>query len=1455
MRKFSFFLLTVVLFSFNITAFASGHKYIINGQAPTIAWSVGGNTTSCAPATNYPSGAVYNTWSGAGTSAVGSRVLPAVTTTNGAGYWFSCSANSISDTAWLHIYDPPVLSGTCTQNGSTYSITVTWPSADSNYTSTNQNVTYQQRIQASTGGQTGPTGASSAYTTVATSPTTYAANNITGNSITWTGLSAGTWGIWGHVNDPDNGASSASSIAEGVNCGPTFPDLTADSPTFNPTTGTVGSSVTITSLIHNAPGGASTGAGFTNLFQYTTAVDASNNATGPITDISPTGSSATMAAGGSANTSTSLAPTGSGTVYVRACADKSSAANTGTINEGSNENNNCSAWVPFTINPRPNDSQCVSISAPSPVTTNQQFSATITMKNIGSNTWNTANTTNPWKLGSQDVQDNNTWGMNRVTLPSNTATNGQVSFTTTFTAPSTAGTYNFDWQMVQEFVGWFGEKCIKSITVNPPAAVTGDIKANNLDSGATCTIPVGGSTCTGTISWTTTPPTNSSVWIGTANPATAPSGSFSAPWLARGINTFELRQGTTQSGALLDTVDITGQCATGTTWNSIQGVCAPNEPAFVSASCTLQGNGTYSIALSWGSVSTAAYYPQRLNGPSHATGNSGGYTMTTAQRFSPNDTDVIDPVTGTSITWTGITAAGNYDYWWHAWNSNPSPGGSWSSNTVRTVNCGVPAQPDLTAGAITPTTATVNSPTTLSSTITNGGAASTGAGFTTLFQRATSYNAQTDTASGVTDIGTFVRNTALSQTSPNNTFVATLTNYDFGSTATTYYVRACADKSSAANNGSITESNDNNNCGPWTAVVVSNAQVNSCSAQGVNWGTGNSCAAVLSAGSGSQVVNNNTTSAPDYLGSATYTCSSGTWTGPTSATCTCNDPNAGNYGGAAPCTAPATVVTINVTGAGNITTTPSTQYVQDFNVSVSDGGGWACRLVDGASGAYLTNWQSGITSYTRTSPASNGDYQYTVHCRAASDTSVTDDDPYHLYVCPSGMIWDSTTSACVLPPDLTASALSPTSAQTNASTTYIGTITNQGGKTVTTNFRYFFQVSQLPGGGDSNPTDLSSGTMNTDLAHDESAVVSKSYTFVTAGPHSMRVCADKRNSGDNGQVDETPPASNEQNNCGPWTDIYVGATTGTLTMPSTCTIPSQNAACPATVSWTTQNATTSVTVQRAYSPFGTIPGGTGNSGSTNVNFSPPGSYTLNLMHGTIVLDTKTITVTCQSNSNWNGASSVCEDTPPSITVTDPGPSCNHTSPCALQFMCSGATKYAIYRDGTLVTATTTYSGPVSQNVSIQGNYTMVCINGTTLDSDVIFYDPAPLQPTAISLTGAPRTIESGGKVTLSFSITNPIASCKITVTPVCTGVCGAAQTNAASALQTSLNSSSVTTDSNDPNGARTMSNALHTTVSGSQALGKKTIQVTYTSDFLLGCGTATAASSSVRVITSKNNEG
>ena len=121
-----------------------------------------------------------------------------------------------------------------------------------------------------------------------------------------------------------------------------YPDLTALN--TSPATTTRNASTTLSAVITNR-GAHSTGSGFQNFFQVATAADGG----GSITGLSPVFISA-LASGASGSISSSYIFTSTGTSSVRACADKSSATDTGSVREGltatsTNENNNCSDWV------------------------------------------------------------------------------------------------------------------------------------------------------------------------------------------------------------------------------------------------------------------------------------------------------------------------------------------------------------------------------------------------------------------------------------------------------------------------------------------------------------------------------------------------------------------------------------------------------------------------------------------------------------------------------------------------------------------------------------------------------------------------------------------------------------------------------------------------------------------------------------------------------------------------------------------------------------------------------------------------------------------------------------------------------------------------------------------------------------------------------------------------------
>lgn len=108
--------------------------------------------------------------------------------------------------------------------------------------------------------------------------------------------------------------------------------------------------------------------------------------------------------------------------------------------------------------PIPLDAACVGMMSVSrTVDIGSSFNALITVKNIGTTTWNKSE---GFALGSQDPQDNNVWGIGRGQLQVNSVAPGATAdIKLALTAPVTPGDYTFRWRMLKEGVAWFGDTC------------------------------------------------------------------------------------------------------------------------------------------------------------------------------------------------------------------------------------------------------------------------------------------------------------------------------------------------------------------------------------------------------------------------------------------------------------------------------------------------------------------------------------------------------------------------------------------------------------------------------------------------------------------------------------------------------------------------------------------------------------------------------------------------------------------------------------------------------------------------------------------------------------------------------------------------------------------------------------------------------------------------------------
>jgi hypothetical protein len=108
-----------------------------------------------------------------------------------------------------------------------------------------------------------------------------------------------------------------------------------------------------------------------------------------------------------------------------------------------------------------NDAQVVGMSAPSRMVTGQGYQVAVTMKNTGTTTWTPGEN---YKLGSQNPQDNQIWGLSRVAVATPVAPGQQYTFNFPVTAPA-AGSYTMQWRMLRALVEWFGARASSPVTV------------------------------------------------------------------------------------------------------------------------------------------------------------------------------------------------------------------------------------------------------------------------------------------------------------------------------------------------------------------------------------------------------------------------------------------------------------------------------------------------------------------------------------------------------------------------------------------------------------------------------------------------------------------------------------------------------------------------------------------------------------------------------------------------------------------------------------------------------------------------------------------------------------------------------------------------------------------------------------------------------------------------------
>lgn len=521
------------------------------------------------------------------------------------------------------------------------------------------------------------------------------------------------------------------------------------------------------------------------------------------------------------------------------------------------------------------------------------------------------------------------------------------------------------------------------------------------------------------------------------------------------------------------------------------------------------------------------------------------------------------------------------------------------------------------------------------------------------------------------------------------------------------------------------------------------------------------------------------------------------------------------------------------------------------------------------------------------SPQNLGTYTMSTTCTNSSGTATT-----------------SSLTHTVNGSDLTAGAITPVSAVAGVAKTFSATVSNNSSYSTIEGFTSLFQQGTTATGG--TVADVAAVSTASALDANGTVIISTSYTFTNSGIYYVRLCADKDSSAGAGTITE----SLENNNCGEWTVISV-------TKPGDKTITRGESVSMTSNMGGVPSCTTAATTYPALSDgIRTAWNGTTKTNGQVTSFSPvlapSGSYVFSCTNGSLT-DSATLNVLdCPAGNPWNGSScgapgscavatqtwsGGCSGPAPStsnggsVTVTNTAGgysgsatyTCNSGSwsgpsgaSCSgipvirnetvnypnISFICDYSTSYTVVRnEGSFSTSGSTTSGAtVTVPITMEGNYTLTCISGGLSDSAVVNYTVPVTTFAGMSITASPRTTNNNMSTAISWSVDNPKSTCSLRAEAVCTGgraLCTAAQLSAETAINSTLTNG--TTDANDPYGpGRNIQTAVKTVApannpTGSKALGKKTILMNYTTDFILDCGGALMKK--VRVNVSAENEG
>ena len=242
---------------------------------------------------------------------------------------------------------------------------------------------------------------------------------------------------------------------------------------------------------------------------------------------------------------------------------------------------------------------------------------------------------------------------------------------------------------------------------------------------------------------------------------------------------------------------------------------------------------------------------------------------------------------------------------------------------------------------------------------------------------------------------------------------------------------------------------------------------------------------------------------------------------------------------------------------------------------------------------------------------------------------------------------------------------------------------------------------------------------------------------------------------------------------------------------------------------------------------------------------------------------------------------VCDDLDPITGVSLSGTctlGCCSTTPLststALCFLTYGLTcapppinSYSLKKNPAgpyIIPLATPYSGTTTWTPVSTGNYDFSCVRSSFTNVQTITVNGVCsfISSPPVKLSASPRTVKRGGTASITWSIQNPVSTCRIIAVPVitaptatCDASCVLDRRNEANRLTTQLLNGK--TDANDPNGGGRVASTTLTTI-GSPSKGKKSVKVNYTTIFQSSCGLNTLLDPSAvkaRVQVAEDNEG